>query len=912
MNLPAPLHHDSLATLEWATEPPLWVGDGRILDMPGQFWGAAAIELLGAPALSSRADRGETIREQRQLAERIVRGLRSWDNLGSLELRYVWGQGGGRDRLRLLLIGRAVGRRIESARAWAGQMLQNAVALFPPGYEFGPLREPMPHDIMAWAEIERTEETRQPGQFVPPGTVGYYYLIHPLGGTGSGWPSLARALASIDEPGFLSVVLVPTSMTDLERQAVDHVCSLASHLAAPQQTYDFFGNQIVNPPDAGAQAVHLAWQRFPERSGVLARIGVAAHPRDLDRIASLVGSVVTDGSDQSGNSLPTKFKTVSELSEFEAWQTATLGLVFPRQRHPVWSLSDEHAPITLERMPYFFSEQEAGGLFMLPIPDEQGVPGMPLSRRLVPHRESVTADADPTVGVRMGAALHQGVRGRPIHLPLTAINRHALVVGASGSGKTTTVLNMLVQLWRDHQIPFLVIESTLTEYRSLLGTPGLDELRVITLGNESVSPLRLNPMEPPPGVRCEVHQSTLMASLKMALPLFPPQPELLSKALPETYYRAGWDDDTTMADGIAPPTLRDLMNSYQVIFDKAGYEGEAKNIGRAFRVRIESLLQGSKGKLLDTMRSSDFAALVAKPTVIEMNDVSDADEKAVLAAFLLDRVRAVAKRRGSTGGELRHVTVIEEAHRLLAKSHVGSGDAASGSQAKADSVRAFCEAIAELRSLGEGFILSSQSPAALADAAVANTATRILHRMESSTDRNVMLADLDASEQTREIAARLRQGEAVIRWAERDEIELIQVVPDPDVDSGRKVADETVIEHMRDHRRQVMHLLPYALCSSEICNTGCRSNVRRTGSQLAEELGPQARELWHDKDANGGNAVQQITDLLSKDGDWDVQRAYCGAVHLSINGDALRIRPGVDDRPFLMQAVRRAVHDGGE
>ncbi len=166
-------------------------------------------------------------------------------------------------------------------------------------------------------------------------------------------------LAQQAEPGFLSVILVPTSMTDLERQAVDHVCSMASYLAAPQHTYDVFGNQVVNPADAGAAAVHLAWQGFPERSGVLARIGVAAPAHELHRIASLVGSIITDGSDQSGNPQPTKFEVVTELGEYEAWQTATLGLVFPRQRHPVWSLPDDQAPVTLERMPYFFSRKPA-------------------------------------------------------------------------------------------------------------------------------------------------------------------------------------------------------------------------------------------------------------------------------------------------------------------------------------------------------------------------------------------------------------------------------------------------------------------------------------------------------------------------------------------------------------------------
>ena len=170
---------------------------------------------------------------------------------------------------------------------------------------------------------------------------------------------------------------------------------------------------------------------------------------------------------------------------------------------------------------------------------------------------------------------------------------------------------------------------------------------VFTLGNETISPLRLNPLAPPSRVRCEVHQSAVMASLKLALPLFPPQPQILAKAIARTYSKAQWDDDTTISDGIDPPTLRDLLKHYRIVFNEIGYEGEARNIGLAFQTRLESLLQGSRGKLLDTIRSSNFDDLLSKPVVIEMNEIHDADEKAVLAAFLLDRIRAAANKRGA-------------------------------------------------------------------------------------------------------------------------------------------------------------------------------------------------------------------------------------------------------------------------
>jgi DNA helicase HerA-like ATPase len=758
-------------------------------------------------------------------------------------------------------------------------------------------------------ELRRDEEVTVPQwDYIP---AEFYYMVHDDPGDGSGWPGFWRTLIHAAEPVTVSLLFQQTELHWDERNVLGGVVTDLAVLSQQRTEYDIMNNPVVYPACMNAKQALQCWERRIEqlhrpllvrmaiRSGVSTAVSIAT------ALATAVGAATgTTGTHPMYYEPPMTPADVRQANFSFDWLE-----ILPWGGHGIWQ--EKEAPHSLRRLPYLFGLNEAASVLVLPVPDEQGVAGMPRSRRVVSHREEVgTTDTDSGSSVHLGSSLHEGATGSAIRLPLAAINRHALVVGAPGSGKTTTLMTLLVRLWREHHIPFVVLESVKSEYRSLLGTPGLDELMVITLGNESVSPLRLNPLAPPTGVRCEVHQSSVMASLKMALPLFPPQPQILAKALARTYDRAGWDDDTTINDGIAPPTLRDLLTHYRLVFNEIGYQGEAKNIGLAFQIRLESLLEGSRGKLLDTVQSSDFDSLLSKPAIVEMNDIQDADEKAVLAAFVLDRIRAGAKSRGSTGGELRHVTVIEEAHRLLAKAHAGNGDAVSGDQAKADAVRAFCEAIAELRSLGEGFILSSQSPSALADAAVANTGTRILHRLESSADRKIMLDDLDASDQVREVAARLRKGEAVARWPQRDEVEIIKVEVDGDIDSGRQVSNEAVAEHMRDYRRQVTHLLPYLLCSPEVCSAGCESKVRRAGGDLAAAVAVRANDIWTTSKATGADPVFPIMEALAQKSLNDMQRTYCGAVHLSVEDIAFRARPGTDHRPILINAARRVTQHG--
>lgn len=850
-------------------------------------------------------DRRELLETLRGASTGLLAAAGGWSRGASLELRYMTEPRPGQPtRVRLFLTAKALGQDAERVAREADAAVQHACAALPTGYRHAPVRHDEPLPVLppdaAAVEVRKQEELLKPQLLTVP--ADFYYIAHPLPGDGTGWPQFGELLAKIGEPIIVSLLFAPTVLDGYESTQIGSVTTQLEFHGRPRQEQDIMGQMEPIPADASAAAALPIWQGYQQqlRQCVLARATVIGTPAAALAVAKALAAAVSVNREPAGGAAPITQRPRDEESSRRQWHSSTFLEVVPWGGHSIWQRHD--APWSLRRLPYLFGIAEASTLAILPVPGEHGAPGFPL---LKPTRAGhIRIDEQSEPGVELGVFEHHGeADGGIASVPLTALNRHTLVVGAPGSGKTTTVLSMLVRLWREHEIPFLAIEPTKTEYRSLLTVPGMEHLRVITLGRDDIAPMRLNPLAPPAGVRREAHLNSVMAAFRAALPLQPPLPQLLEEALERAYEHAGWDYDTTPEEGRQAPTLRDLLDAYETGFTEHGYSGEVRdNLLAALRLRLRSLTRGTRGLLLDTVESVDFDRLMKRPVVIELDEIADREDKAVLAAFLLDRIRAAARARGSTSGKLCHVTVLEEAHRLL--SRIGGGDQESPQSA---AIRSFCDAIAELRALGEGFIISSQSPSALAEAAVANTGTRILHRLESNADREIVLADLDAADVERSAAARLDAGRAVIRWPGLDELEFVHVRPAKGVDSGRPMSDAELQERMAAESEAVRRLLPYRLCTRDVCVAGCDPGVRSRGRSLARDVADDARRLWKQ---HGGHidALAPIGSILAEASDGDTQLAYCAAVHLWLSGEAFAVRRH-DIRAKLAAGIRAATKE---
>lgn len=355
--------------------------------------------------------------------------------------------------------------------------------------------------------------------------------------------------------------------------------------------------------------------------------------------------------------------------------------------------------------------------------------------------------------------------------------QHVLIAGPTGTGKTTTTFHLLSRL-RQAGVPFLVIEPAKTEYRRLLEAEGYEDLMVFTPGNETIAPFRLNPFEPPAGIYLQTHIGNLVAVFLASFNLWGPTPYVLEQCIYRVYTAKGWDLVTggNERDGRSAryPTLTDLFQSIDGVVDELRYSKDtAQEIKAALKVRVNSLRLGGKGLLLDTRRSYPFAEIMSRPVVFELEHIGDDEEKAFIIGLLLTRLYEEHVARGvDDDGPLRHVTVIEEAHRLLQDVPPTVGHEVANVRRKA--VETFINILSEIRAYGEGLVIVEQIPSKLARDAVKNTTTKIAHRTVSTEELALMAGVMGMDERQARRMLTLNNGEAAVFSLGDDHPVLVQ------------------------------------------------------------------------------------------------------------------------------------------
>lgn len=373
-----------------------------------------------------------------------------------------------------------------------------------------------------------------------------------------------------------------------------------------------------------------------------------------------------------------------------------------------------------------------------------------------------------------------GEESLEFRLEISDLKKPSLLVGAPGSGKSNLALYLLIQLWRDHKIPFLVLDpSTGHEYRYLFSEPSLqDDLIVYTMGDEEGLPFRFNPFDIPPDATVRGHITRLLSCFKAAYEMWDPLPAIYEAALAHAYTKTpfNWklDDKGKVRQSEnneckSIPCLADFNQAIiehleKEILPDYGTQSEAAGIlTGASKIRVQGILN-SLGYVLNVkdMRKDFFQNLLGHPVVIELGSLGDPSNIALAMAFLITQLVGHIEHAYRQNPERRHLLLIEEAHRLLsAETSATSGPNQGNAQGK--SAEEMNTILAEVRKYGQGIMVLDQRPSSLVGGVLDNAQVNIMCRLNDRIGFEHLGHVLNLDDKQKKYArTRLRPGDALV------------------------------------------------------------------------------------------------------------------------------------------------------
>lgn len=478
------------------------------------------------------------------------------------------------------------------------------------------------------------------------------------------------------------------------------------------------------------------------------------------------------------------------------------------------------------RLPYIITSEEASQFFRLPVGGSKVGAGLPVNEAGKGSRtyaDNIINAGDIEIGT-----LKSSSKGDKIGISLKDLAKHMLIVGTPGSGKTTFSVSLLDRLWKDHHIPFLVIEPAKNEYRALVQS--IPDLQVFTPGKNFISPFVYNPFIPPKNVKLETYKSTLKTAFAAGVSMTTPLDKIFEEAINNCYSDFRWLDTYTSDDKGRVFNITDFVKCFQQTFDAIGYTGDAKNIGRAGVVRLNSLVN-----LFDNYYSIPIEDLLSKPTIIELAAIENSDQKALIISLLLLSILAYVNSNYVGEGGLRNLILLEEAHVLLdADTNAGQGDANPSAIAQGLVKRM----LAEIRSYGVGLVIADQSPRKVSTDVVALTDIKLAFRLVEATDKQILADSANMDEVQVKRLAKLKPGEAFFFFNKLEEPEEIKT-EDYRLQNNISItlSDDGIRELSTYWKDKQDKLRPYPECECvKYCQETCDYGRRMLAKEVARRI----------------------------------------------------------------------------
>lgn len=344
-----------------------------------------------------------------------------------------------------------------------------------------------------------------------------------------------------------------------------------------------------------------------------------------------------------------------------------------------------------------------------------------------------------------------------VDLDVQKLSSHIFVTGSTGSGKSNTVYQILDQL-NKNDVKFMVIEPAKGEYKSVFG----ERAKVFGTNPKKTELLRINPFKFPSDIHVLEHIDRLIEIFNVCWPMYAAMPAILKDAMLEAYKASGWNLENSY--NLSPdifPSFSDLLKQLEKVIANSAFAQELKsNYEGSLVTRVRSLTNGLNGQIFSA-NEVDNSILFDENVIVDLSRIGSQETKSLIMGILVMRLSEY--RMSCADGmdqPLRHVTVLEEAHNILKRT--STEQSAEGSNVAGKAVEMLSNAIAEMRTYGEGFIIADQSPSAVDISAIRNTNTKIVMRLPDEADRRLAGKASGVTDEQLEEIAKLPKGVAVV------------------------------------------------------------------------------------------------------------------------------------------------------
>ncbi|QLG61924.1 DUF853 family protein [Halorarum salinum] len=334
--------------------------------------------------------------------------------------------------------------------------------------------------------------------------------------------------------------------------------------------------------------------------------------------------------------------------------------------------------------------------------------------------------------------------GQQIALTREQLNEHLLLVGMTGSGKTTFFYN-LMETAMTAGLPVMVFDFK-NDYRHLVDDD--EDLLVINWRD-----FKFNPLAPPPGVQPgkwgEIFADTFAHTTDL---LIGSESYFLERLglLYQIYEQA----DTERAPSLFE--LRDLVQADWITKASPKFRYKERVASRL------SMITGFSGEILDCSQGYPLEDLLERNVVFELKEPNQFATNFVIET-MLTWIFYYRDAQGQRQG-LRHLILFDEAKRVFDVNRERQPE--SGFPPIDDLV-------GKVREFGEGLVVADHEPSKLTDSIKANTHTKLWLTLGSGTDTHEMARTFGIEQEAVDFTRTMQKGEGLLKLADRDPVPIL-------------------------------------------------------------------------------------------------------------------------------------------